>query len=131
MEVPDEKVSKLTEGIFVGKVISERIFKYKDNDIDMEEALLTWKNKLEKVFPSVSVEGGEKISSPVYNTKDIYVCKNKVARPTVFIPVFPGTNCEYDSMKAFEKAGANVITKVFRNQNAQDMWNLSIHLKRQ
>ena len=39
----------------------------------------------------------------------------KVAKPTVFIPVFPGTNCEYDSTKAFERAGADVIVKVFKN----------------
>lgn len=49
------------------------------------------------------------------------MCKNKVAKPTVFIPVFPGTNCEYDSTKAFEHAGANVITKVFRNLTASDI----------
>lgn len=49
------------------------------------------------------------------------VCKHKVARPTVFIPVFPGTNCEYDSAKAFERAGADVITKVFRNLTAEDI----------
>ena len=39
-------------------------------------------------------------------------------QPTVFIPVFPGTNCEYDSRKAFERAGAKVITRVFRNLDA-------------
>ena len=47
--------------------------------------------------------------------------KNKVAKPRVFIPVFPGTNCEYDSAKAFERAGAKVITKVFRNMDAADI----------
>ena len=45
----------------------------------------------------------------------------RVARPTVFIPVFPGTNCEYDSAKAFERAGADVITKVFKNLTAEDI----------
>jgi phosphoribosylformylglycinamidine synthase len=44
-----------------------------------------------------------------------------VAKPTVFIPVFPGTNCEYDSTIAFERAGANVVTKVFRNMSAEDI----------
>ena len=53
--------------------------------------------------------------------RQVYVCKHKVARPTVFIPVFPGTNCEYDSAKAFERAGADVITKVFRNLSAKDI----------
>ncbi len=54
--------------------------------------------------------------------------KNKVAKPTVFIPVFPGTNCEYDSMKAFVKAGADVNVKVFRNMDAK--CNTRIGLKR-
>jgi len=44
-----------------------------------------------------------------------------MAKPTVFIPVFPGTNCEYDSAKAFERAGADTIVKVFKNLNAADI----------
>ena len=48
----------------------------------------------------------------------IVICNHKIAQPKVFIPVFPGTNCEYDSMKAFEKAGAKVQTQVFRNLSA-------------
>ncbi|MBQ2994339.1 MAG: phosphoribosylformylglycinamidine synthase subunit PurQ, partial [Peptococcaceae bacterium] len=61
------------------------------------------------------------VDTGVYKTDSIYVCKNKVAKPTVFIPVFPGTNCEYDSGKAFTRAGANVVTRVFRNLNAEDI----------
>ena len=51
----------------------------------------------------------------------MYICDHKIGRPTVFIPVFPGTNCEYDSAKAFERAGAAVITKVFRNVSPEDI----------
>ncbi len=61
------------------------------------------------------------MESREYRTEQIYVCRHKVARPTVFIPVFPGTNCEYDSAKAFERAGADVVTRVFRNQSASDI----------
>ena len=57
----------------------------------------------------------------LYDTSDIYICDHKIAQPTVFIPVMPGTNCEYDSAKAFERAGAKVITKVFRNMSASDI----------
>ncbi len=57
----------------------------------------------------------------MFHTDKVYVCKHKVARPTVFIPVFPGTNCEYDSAKAFERAGADTIVKVFRNLSAEDI----------
>ncbi len=52
-------------------------------------------------------------------TGKVHVCTHKIGQPTVFIPVFPGTNCEYDSRKAFERAGAKVITRVFRNLDAQ------------
>ncbi|MCD8103973.1 MAG: phosphoribosylformylglycinamidine synthase [Lachnospiraceae bacterium] len=51
----------------------------------------------------------------------LYICRNKVAKPRVFIPVFAGTNCEYDSQKAFEQAGAEVDVRVFRNLSAQDI----------
>ena len=87
----------------------------------MEEALEAWTSRLEKVFPTRAVAGAEPVDSKVYRTEDIYVCKHKVAKPTVFIPVFPGTNCEYDSAKAFERAGADVVTKVFKNQSASDI----------
>ena len=58
------------------------------------------------------------IETKLFNAENVHVCKNKVAKPTVFIPVFPGTNCEYDSTKAFERAGADVIVKVFKNLDA-------------
>ena len=51
----------------------------------------------------------------------IYIAKNRVAKPKVFIPVFPGTNCEYDLAKAFKRAGAEVSMTVFRNKNENDI----------
>ena len=105
----------------IGEVTDDGTFTYGDALISVEEALNTWKKPLEKVFPTVAVKGGQKLETPVYNADSIYVCKNKVAKPTVFIPVFPGTNCEYDSTKAFENAGANVVTKVFKNLTAADI----------
>ncbi len=56
-----------------------------------------------------------RIPEILYDAKTVYVAKNKIARPKVFIPVFPGTNCEYDSARAFERAGAEVQTVVFKN----------------
>ena len=102
-------------------VTEEAAFTYGDVKITMEEALGAWESRLEKVFPTKAVKGKEAVESPVYRADSVYVCKNKVARPTVFIPVFPGTNCEYDSAKAFKRAGAEVITRVFKNQSAQDI----------
>ncbi len=121
-EVPAHLLSRITVPYtYVGQVIAEEKFVYKDVEIGMDEALDAWTSKLEKVFPTVAVQGNEPIETKLYDTKEIYVCKNKVAKPTVFIPVFPGTNCEYDSKIAFERAGANVITKVFKNLSPQDI----------
>ena len=121
-EVEADKLATL-EGKYtvIGKVTEEKSFTYKDVNIALDEAVKTWKKPLEKVFPTIAVKGGEKLDTPVYKADSIYVCKNKIAKPTVFIPVFPGTNCEYDSAKAFEKSGANVVTKVFKNLTAEDI----------
>ncbi len=87
----------------------------------LDEAIAAWTGTLEKVFPTRTNDNREELSTGIYETKDIYVCKHKVAKPTVFIPVFPGTNCEYDSARAFERAGADVIVKVFKNLDAADI----------
>ena len=99
----------------IGETVDETQFIYQDMKLEIEEAIKAWTDKLEDVFPTVSDVKEEKIDVALYDTKDIYICKNKVAVPKVFIPVFPGTNCEYDSTKAFEAAGAKVETVVFRN----------------
>ncbi|MBR1692106.1 MAG: phosphoribosylformylglycinamidine synthase, partial [Lachnospiraceae bacterium] len=104
----------------VGEVVKDG-FTFAGVTISGEEALRAWKQKLEKVFPSRAIDDRSPIETKLYDTNDIYVCKHKVAKPTVFIPVFPGTNCEYDSTKAFERAGANVVTKVFKNLSAADI----------
>ncbi len=105
----------------LGTVTDQGAFVYRDVSISMREALSAWKKPLDKVFPAKAVKGAAGVNHELYRAKNIYVCRNKVAKPTVFIPVFPGTNCEYDSARAFEKAGARVVTKVFRNLNAQDI----------
>jgi phosphoribosylformylglycinamidine synthase len=89
--------------------------------LPIDEAIAAWTGKLEGVFHTKSHEDVSDVKTDVYETKNVYVCKNKVARPTVFIPVFPGTNCEYDSAKAFERAGADTIVKVFKNLTAADI----------
>ena len=72
-------------------------FECDDEVISMEEALSAWSGTLEKVFPTRSGVEDKEINTGLYDTKDIYVCKHKIAKPSVFIPVFPGTNCEYDT----------------------------------
>lgn len=119
-EVPADELQNITVAYTkVGEVTGDAKFQYEDVTITVEEALNTWKAPLEKVFPTKAVEDTTAIETKLYNADSIHICKHKVARPTVFIPVFPGTNCEYDSTKAFERAGADVIVKVFKNLDAQ------------
>ena len=124
-EIPADKLAALGEKeldyTVIGTVTEEPAFVYGDAKITVDEALASWTSKLEKVFPTKAVKGTEAVASDVYKADSIYVCKHKVAKPTVFIPVFPGTNCEYDSTKAFERAGAHVETRVFRNLTAEDI----------
>ena len=122
-EVPADKVGELSISYTViGEVTDDAKFAFGDTEITLKEAEDTWTGTLEQVFRTVSDEASdEKVESPLYDTKDIVICGHKIAQPTVFIPVFPGTNCEYDSAKAFERAGAKVITKVFRNMDAADI----------
>ena len=122
-EVPADKVGELSISYTViGEVTDDAKFAFGNTEITLEEAEDAWTGTLEQVFRTVSDEASdEKVESPLYDTKDIVICGHKIAQPTVFIPVFPGTNCEYDSAKAFERAGAKVITKVFRNMDAADI----------
>ena len=122
-EVPADKVGELSISYTViGEVTDDAKFAFGNTEITLKEAEDAWTGTLEQVFRTVSDEASdEKVESPLYDTKDIAICGHKVAQPTVFIPVFPGTNCEYDSAKAFERAGAKVITKVFRNMDAADI----------
>ncbi|MGI6069241.1 MAG: phosphoribosylformylglycinamidine synthase [Blautia sp.] len=140
-EVPDGKVGELSiTYTVIGEVTGDGRISHGSVEIALDEALDAWKGTLEKVFPTVSgkekkedgptalfaaaegeAEDGVSRRNGLYDTKNIYVCKHKVAKPRVFIPVFPGTNCEYDSTKAFERAGAEVDVKVFKNLTAQDI----------
>ncbi len=130
-EVPEDKLETVmsilaqagleSAGTVVGNVNDTKSFEYKTMSLGMEEALAAWTGTLEKVFPTRATEETDEVKTGLFDTKEIYVCKNKVAKPTVFIPVFPGTNCEYDSAKAFERAGANTIVKVFKNLDAEDI----------
>ena len=118
-EVDSSKLSEIKAAYTkVGTVTEEAKFTYEDVSINIEEALSVWKDTLEGVFPTKVSKETDRVESPVYSKGNVYVCKNKVAKPTVFIPVFPGTNCEYDSARAFERAGADTIVKVFKNLDA-------------
>ena len=120
LEVKPENVNTLGIPVKkIGTVNNSAAFTYGDVTVTMDEALAAWTKTLEKVFPTESGVEQKKIETGLFDAKTVYTAKNKVAKPKVFIPVFPGTNCEYDSAKAFERAGAEVETIVFRNMTAQ------------
>ena len=120
-EIPEEYLADITVDYTVVGEVTEGDFVCKDMVLSHEEVLAAWKRPLEKVFPTKAVKDTTKLDTPIYKADSIHICKNPVAKPTVFIPVFPGTNCEYDSTRAFERAGANVITRVFKNLTAEDI----------
>ena len=130
-EVPAGKTAEIYEALQnaglsanvkrAGSVNGDAAFICGDMKLAIDEALNAWTGTLEKVFPIRATEDKEEVKTDLYHADSVYVCKNKVAKPTVFIPVFPGTNCEYDSAKAFERAGADTIVKVFKNLNASDI----------
>lgn len=125
-EVPDGMVGQLSISYTViGEVTDRGAFEYGNVTISMEEALDTWMTPLEDVFPTAAgreARGEEAaLEEKLYHSGAVYVCDHKIGQPTVFIPVFPGTNCEYDSARAFERAGAKVVTRVLRNMSAEDI----------
>ena len=122
-EVPDGKVGELAiTYTVIGEATDDAKFSYGDTEITLKEALSTWEGTLENVFKTAAgTEDVKADDGSLYKADSIYVCKHKVAKPRVFIPVFPGTNCEYDSTRAFERAGAEVDVKVFKNLTAEDI----------
>ncbi len=120
-EVSKEDLGKLDKaGVSyqkIGVVLETPEFRYGEETISMDEALAAWTKTLEKVFPTRSGVENEKLETKLFDAKTVYTAKHKVAKPRVFIPVFPGTNCEYDTMVSFESAGAEVETIVFKNMS--------------
>ena len=128
----DEVMKSGLNVTILGEVTDSGKFQFANASIDIEEMLNSWQERLEKVYPTKTEEKAAKPEENIYDVRKedsfapaseskLYVAKNKVARPKVFIPVFPGTNCEYDLTKAFTKAGAEVETVVFKNLNAENI----------
>lgn len=113
------KSEVVTDGLpieIIGKTLDEPYLKINDISMRINEIMYKWIEPLNDIFP-VKTDIDD-LASVFRYTKGNKVCKVKpVVRPRVFIPVFPGTNCEYDTAKAFEKAGGHADTFVFKNLN--------------
>jgi len=115
-EVEPGSLDKITAGYTkIAEVTDNAEFEYKGVKISLKEAVDAWTSKLESVFPTKSDVVQKELEDNLYEAKTVYTTVNKVAKPEVFIPVFPGTNCEYETAKAFELAGARTNTVVFKN----------------
>lgn len=122
LEMPgdEESVKELLAGYdykIIGETIEENIFKVNGEDITIEEAKKTWFKPLEKIFPTkyYSAFDAKDIALKPFEVAVKKHTGKGIAAPRVFIPVFPGTNCEYDTKKAFENAGAIADTLVISN----------------
>lgn len=117
----EENIKKLmgdTKFVVIGNTTEESSIIYKDMNLDIDELVEVWSEPLEGVFPTKTEEINEKIEFKTYDNRNTNSPLIKIAKPKVFIPVFPGTNCEYDSARAFQKAGAETEVMIFKNLNS-------------
>jgi len=105
----------------LGRTIEAQEIEIKNTRLNLEELIKDWKEPLEKVFPTKAKEIAEPCKNIVSDKTCTIASSSKFAKPRVFIPAFPGTNCEEDSKKAFTDAGAEAHIEVFRNLKANDI----------
>ncbi|WP_297486955.1 phosphoribosylformylglycinamidine synthase [uncultured Cetobacterium sp.] len=115
-----ESKDELNFGKFIGKTVNSEELKINGELFNINEMIEIWESKLKKIYP-LKKESNQEIKSFEINDKEIKKSKNKYEKPKVLIPVFPGNNCEYDSKKAFEKAGGDVELLVFNNLNSKSI----------
>lgn len=124
LEIPESiDVKDILEGYdyeILGKTIAENKIKFFNNSIDLASASRAWCNPLEDVFPTKVNDSKKALTYTSEKFNNIKNSKLNI-KPTVLIPVFPGTNCEYDTARAFTKAGAKIDTFVFRNKSIAEL----------
>ncbi|MDY6069370.1 MAG: phosphoribosylformylglycinamidine synthase subunit PurQ, partial [Opitutales bacterium] len=105
----------------LGTVKDDAKIRFDDTVLDLKDLQNAWENTLESVYPTKAKDASGELKTISHAEKSRVVSLGEVARPRVFIPVFPGTNCEYDSAKAFEEAGAVADIFVFKNRSDADI----------
>lgn len=104
----------------IGETIEESKLIINEDEIPIEEAFEANRKKFTEIYPDKSGKMGEVANS--YGHKDIEPYPGEAKQnPKVYLPVFPGTNCDYDMAASFLKEGAQVVTSVFRNLSAKDI----------
>jgi len=113
-----EKLTETSE--YLGETTISKAFTCGAESVTIEEATEAYVSALEKVFPTYAEQKGEVFDASYFGEK-IYVSNSLNAKPLVFLPVFPGTNCEFDTMRAFEKAGARCSELIVKNLSPSDI----------
>jgi len=123
IEVKDDAV--IDKAVESGKTIKKPQIELINREVlDLEELIKIWEQPLEKIFPTkVEVNKETRPQNIISNKTCNIVAREKFAKPRIFIPVFPGTNCEYDVAKAINDNGGISKTVVFRNLEGKDIEN--------
>ena len=110
----------LLEGLdykVAGKTIEGQYIEVDGYKVCLGKIYKAYESTLEPIFPTTAVEPTGEVKNINFIVNEHQKSSLSIAQPKVFIPAFPGTNCEYDSARAFEDAGAKASIKVFRNLN--------------
>ena len=110
-----------TSAVRIGDTVSAFSLSVNGETADLQQVQEAWEAKLEPVYPRKTQSEETVTPTFSYEAKERITCRTKVARPSVMIPVFPGTNCEYDTARAFERAGAEAHILVVRNQTSEQI----------
>ena len=124
LELANDDLSML-EGynyVVLGSTVKEASIFIKGEELALDELYKAHCSTLEPIFPTKTEEVKSKIETISYISQgEAKKSSLSIATPRVFIPAFPGTNCEYDSARAFERAGANASIRVFKNLTYKDI----------
>jgi phosphoribosylformylglycinamidine synthase len=119
LEVKEDKET-LNEAVVLGNTTDSKEIKLNDISINLNEMKKSWIEPLNGIYP-IKCDVSGSIKNYSYNGGNIVKSSFTIAKPKVFIPAFPGTNCEFDTKRAFERAGAEADIFVFRNLTTQDI----------
>lgn len=106
--------------ILLGETWNKEIIEINNVEISLKEAYEAWKEPLEEIFPT-KADAVDNVFSVEYKKRNAKKPAIKIAKPRVLIPVFPGTNCEYDTSRAFEEAGGEVDIMIIKNLTSKDI----------
>ena len=123
VEVTEDGLFEGFNPVVLGTVTEDGVYTFKGQSIDTAAVEDSYTGKLERVYKTQTQEDPDCGGVPLFYApeKKIYTGNKLNAKPRVFLPVFPGTNCEYDTARAFAQAGAEPDIFVFRNQTPSDI----------